>query len=196
MTVFPNTLKQLAVATHGARPYWSPFVTKRTLIGPGNGILGTTASGFLFGQRGDTVTSTVVFNTATAAGAHISSLTTAGTNTPDFVFEVTSADSITSMQFTNDFYQRPVVAVVSSPEAPSTITAALVTFNSTTGKVASILPYAANRATGGRATVSGGTVTYRRRFVGAWDAAGRNIAPVGASEVSIEVATGKVVSLR
>ena len=47
-------------------PSWSGYLprTPKTLVGAG-GALGTTAAGFLFGQKGDAVTSVVTFDTST-----------------------------------------------------------------------------------------------------------------------------------
>lgn len=193
-----NNLKQIGLATHAGRPYWSPFAPTRTLVGAKDAVLGASASGFLYGQKGDSTTSVVVFDTATPGGAHVSSLTASDSNGPNFVFEVTSADSIRSLQFTNDFYRRPVT-VVSTPlqdVPPPQPTGALVTFNATTGKVSSVLPYIANRSAANPPTPtrSGISLVYRRQFTAAFDDSGKNLAPSGASEAHIDAATGKLLS--
>lgn len=194
-----NNLKQTSIAQHAARPYWSPFVTSRTMVGPSRAMFGTTCSGFLYGQKGDTNTSVVIFDTATPGGARVSALTAQGSNTPNFVFEVTSADSIKSLQFANDFYQLPVTAIApaANPPAAPQPTGALVTFDSTTGKVSSVLPYVANRsAVASAAERSGNTLTVRRRFTGVFDPTGKNIAPGGASQVRIDVSSGRPVAFQ
>jgi dipeptidyl aminopeptidase/acylaminoacyl peptidase len=190
-----NNLKQISLAAHAARPYWSPFVTSRSLIGPSRAMFGTSASGFLYGQRGDINTSIVIFDTATPSGARVSALTAAGSSTPNFVFEVTSTDTIRSLQFTNDFYQLPTVAVAPPPAQdlpPPQPNGALVTFNSTTGKVSSILPYVANRSAAPVQNQKVNLLTVHRQFTAVVDAAGRNLAPNGASQVRIDTATGRV----
>lgn len=186
------TLKQGMIAARGARPYWSPFVASRPLIGPANTPYGASAAGFLYGQKGDVTTSVLVFNTVNPSGATIDTLTPPGVNAPNFVFEVKAADAIKSLSFQNDFYQRPVSPVPSAPELTPTVTGALVTMNATTGKIASVLTYTANRSIA-PPVVSGRRLTLHRSFVGIWDASGRNRAPHGATEATLEIGTGALV---
>lgn len=183
------------LVSNGARPSWSPMVSSRTFLGTG-GVFGPQASGFLYGRRGDTTTSLLVFRSANATTARVNLQTPPGLNAPNFVFDVQTGDAITGLQFSNDFFLPPVTVLPFSPEG-SSVTGAIVDFNASTGKVSAVLPYTANRGaqTPPVADAAGARV-YRRRFVGIWDADGRNVAPHGASEARFDPATGKLLSFR
>jgi Tol biopolymer transport system component len=180
------------IASNAARPSWSPFVTTRTLVGRG-AVMGESASGFLFGRRGDATSSLLVFSTATPGSARIEAQTPVGLNTPNFVFDVTAADAITALSFSNDFFQKPIT-VITAPGTTPAITGALVDFNASTGKVSAVLPYTANRSVSQGPERTGNVLIYRRRFVGVWDDSGHNLAPNGATEARFDTRTGELLS--
>jgi len=188
---------QKRLVSNGARPSWSPFVSTRNLVGTG-GALAESASGFLYGRRGDVTTSLLVFDTVTPAGARITAQTPAGLNAPNFVFEVTAADAIRSLSFQNDFYQRRIMVIDPATSLVPTVTGALVDFNASTGKVSSVLPYVANRADGSadRGPVRrGGALIFYRTFLSVWDGTGHNLAPHGATEARFDSRSGRLLSV-
>jgi hypothetical protein len=169
------------------------------LIGSG-GLLASSAAGFLYSQRGDDVLAVLSFDTASStttsrAGGRVAALTNLDTSSPNLLFSITAADSLTSVRFAN-------YTTAGAPDKtvfvslPAGTTGALVSFNAATGKVSSVLPYAANRSIHGlpEPTSAGHSVVLHGRFMGAFDAAGEDHAPQGAGEVRLDRKTGEILS--
>lgn len=194
-----NQTKLPVVATGNSQlPRFSPFVHKRTLLGTG-GSVGAAAAGFLFGQNGDIVTSVVTFDTPTAtrSSARVAAQALTNPNQPNLIFTVTPADSLTSLAYTNDFFQKPTVVIGAGGDVTNA-SAALVSFNAAKGTVALVLPYNANRSAGSApiTKTEGDVQVFQGSFVGAWDRAGKNCAKGGAREVRLNVKTGEIVTVR
>lgn len=178
-------------------PSWSPFVRMRTLVGIG-GAFGTGAAGFLFGQSGDDITSFVAFDTYpySRSQASITSQALTHPDQPNLIFVLTAPYQLSSLSYANDLSRPPVVVVSSSP-GPIKVNGALVSFNATTGKVASVLPYTAYRSSEAPvAILQEGVIVERGSFLGAWDADGKNRAPGGASEVHLDARTGAILRVK
>lgn len=184
--------------THGndLLPYWGSFATRRTLLGKG-GLLGTTAAGFLFAQQGDLVQSVVAFNATSQASARVLAQTPSGTGLPNVVFTL-SADSLIALSFISGASPAPVNVIGASGEA-TIATGAVVSFNATSGQVAAVLPYTANRAAGSGVpaiTTANGVQIMHGKFLGAWDGSGKNHAPNGASEARLDAGSGKILAVK
>ena len=191
-----NQTRLINNTTSDSGPAWSPILTKRVLVGTG-GLLGTTAAGFLFAQKGKSIPAIVTFNATTSSGTRVSAQTTGSANGPNLVFEVTAADSLTSLRYVNGASSVATSAIGASG-AVSSATGALVSFDAADGTVTSVLPYSANRTapSPGDTVRDGSALVYRRRFLGVWDGPGRNLAPGGAQEVRIDASTGRLLSFR
>lgn len=176
--------------------HWSPLQSKRELIGD-RGQLGAAAAGFLYGQSGNAITSVVTFDTPDASriNARITTQTGITPGLSNYIFTITSSDTLTKLTYINSYYDGPkiVVGVGGITASPS---GAIVSFNST-GQVSSVLPYIANRASGApSASVENGAQVLRGKFLGVWDEAGKNRALGGATEVKIDVTTGKLLLVK
>jgi TolB protein len=173
-------------------PQWQPFQKTRTLVGTG-APLGTASAGFLFGQQADIVTSVLSFNATTPANARVVAQSNTAPNQPNLIFVITTTDSLTGLAYENNI-NLPAVQLTQTG-SPNT---AVVSFDAFTGQVASVLPYAANRAsgTGSQPTRNGNTLIYHAHFLGVWNKEGKNLAPHGASEVHLDARTGRILSFQ
>lgn len=198
-TMNPNGSNLTRKTTHSAIdiwPRWSPLLGKRELIGA-NGQLGTSAAGFLYGQNGDAITSVVVFDTLDVArvNTRVSLQTSNGPGNSNYVFNVTSSDKLTRLAYTAGNYGGPKV-IVGSGGITSPPTGAIVSFNSTTGQVSSVLPYISTRGAGPpAAALENGVQVLRGKFLGVWDATGKNRAPQGATDVQLQLSTGEILAI-
>ncbi|HWD38121.1 MAG TPA: hypothetical protein VG944_04680 [Fimbriimonas sp.] len=163
---------------------WSPFYKNQVFIGSG-GTLGSTASGFLFGQNGDAFSSFLSFTAKTPSTATITAATPNG-NGAALAFTI-SADSITRIAYTNTYYGS------FSSLSPTGVTKLIVTFSGTTGQVDLLVP-AAQNAPSPTMSRTGGNLVYAGRFAGVFDGHGKNLAPNGASQVVINSKTGDLVT--
>ncbi|HEY0867009.1 MAG TPA: hypothetical protein VGE01_06515, partial [Fimbriimonas sp.] len=166
-------------------PQWGPYPTKRNLIGPG-GTLGTASGGFIFGQVGDRLKSFVSFDATTRSTLVVTPQANPNPYQANAVCTV-SADSMKMLKYFNDL-AGGVVAVVGSADP---VSGAVVSFNADTGRVSSVIPYKAAAATRTRDALA-----YKGEFTGAWDDKGKNRAPNGATEVTLDPNTGELLSVR
>lgn len=173
---------------------WSYPVKDRTLIAGGGGILGTTAAGVIYAQQGASTKSVVTFEATTPSSVVITAQTGLGDPTPNLVFSV-DADNIPKMAFANGTNWRGT-RIVGSGTPVLSANGALVSIDAFTGKVVSILPFSGSRATGARPTVKieNGKQTFTGSFVAAYDSAGKNVAPNGATRVEYDPRTGALTA--
>jgi TolB protein len=193
---------------------WSPLLTSTkpvSLIGNG-GLLASSAAGFLFAQSGDAVLSVLSFDTAAVtaasrAGARAASLTPVDTQNPNLVFSLTAGDSLSSLRFVNYDNASGTPGKVIAPPVPAGTTGALVSFNAVTGKVTTVLPYAANRNAGSlhapgaisavQVSRQGAALALRGRFLAVYDCAGENRAMAqGANTVLLDAQTGQIIAVQ
>jgi hypothetical protein len=167
-----------------AYPIWSPYLGPRSFVGSG-GSMSATAAGFLWSERASAFCSLVSYSATTASSATISSETSTASNT-SAVFDL-HADTITSLKYTNSYY---VPAVAISPN----VSDCLISFDSTTGFVTTVVPFSQTK-THSRPTrkVLGSVATYTGKFPAIYDKKGVNVAPIGASVVSLDLKSGKLV---
>lgn len=176
--------------TDGSLPYttpnWGPFPQNHQVIGP-SGNLATGASGFLFGQLGGTITSFVAFTTTTPSTANIVAQAQTNSNS---VFQL-KGDSITKLAFMNDISTS--ATTVLPVTGLSSAGGALVSFDSTTGIVVSVIPF--SPGTPKMAPMKKGNILfYSGKFFGIWNGSGKNVAPEGAKTVEINASTGAVLA--
>ncbi len=171
---------------------WGPFTRTRTLVGAG-GSMGTNAAGFLFGQAYSRILSLLVFDVVTRNSARVKAQTGMNENGPNLLFSL-SADSIKSLAYINftDRFEKVTIVI----DGPGTATDTLVSFDSSNGRVASVLPYTSNRSPAPAFSLENGTRIIRGRFLGAWDGKGVNRAPNGASEVRLDSRTGEILAVK
>jgi hypothetical protein len=181
----PSVIAPADSAGLGLGASWSPYLSSRTFIGSG-GALGSTASAFLWGQSGNNFGSLLAFQAKTAKTAVVAPEINSGVVNP-LVWSVT-ADEITGMAYANSYY---VPAVISTPN----VSQALVSFDAVSGQVDVVAPFDAG-ANRNKAAVNGSSLSYSGRFAGVYNEAGKNIAPNGASQIVINGATGKLLSVR
>ncbi|HEY0867367.1 MAG TPA: hypothetical protein VGE01_08315 [Fimbriimonas sp.] len=171
----------------GTNPAWGPYVTTRRMVG-GGGPLGAAAGGFSFAQLGKKVSSFVTYDAVTRSTLRV---TPEGqTGSANVVLKL-EGDTINSLRFLNDFRETPTVIVSNSTS--SHVKGALIAFDSATGDVASVVTYVTGAAVRSRA---GEPYTFEGRFEGVWDQEGKNLAPSGATIVTLDPQNGKVLSFR
>jgi WD40 repeat protein len=171
------------VATDLIHPSWGPLAMDRTLISSGGGMLGTRAAGFIFTQSDSSTRSVLVFDCTTPTSAVITQQTGLSAASPNLVFSV-DGDAISYMTYVNAIDWKPV-RVIGTSQQPSA-SGALVSFSAGSGELVAVLPFSGSRAQG-RPVVreEAGKVLYKGEFSAVIDAAGKNLAPEGASEVLI-----------
>jgi Tol biopolymer transport system component len=140
-------LAQLSGGTpNGQTAFWSPFYPRApvTLVGTG-GILGSAAAGFLVSQREGKVISVLSYDTPTATDRNNARVASLSNDTGLLAFHLTSAAQITSLRVANDLPLNQSTTT-NTIALPVNTTSMIVTFSAATGKLVSILPYAANRS--------------------------------------------------
>ena len=188
---------------HARQPQVSPYLKAPPikLIGTG-GILGSNAAGFIISQSGAPVNTVVTFDTghATLASRNAARVTTQtgnGAQPPsNLIFTVTSNDGLTSLKFTNGTSASGVTTVVGSGGSVNTATSAIVSFDGKTGLVAMAFTYNAIRAYAATPEIHGDEVTYNGSISSVVDEHGINIAPNGASSVTLNSKTGQLVRFK
>lgn len=175
---------------------WGPIVSKRTFIAVSGGSLNTNAAGFLFGMSGQEFRSLLAFDAVTRNTVAIDVPNASSPTASNHVATITSADSINMLRYANSI-SAPSVTVV-DPSKPATfIQGAIVSFDAGTGRVAFVIPFTRSRAEGKPSRVDkGGLVTVQGHFTGIWDGQGKQTAPNGATEVTLDGHSGKVIQFR
>jgi hypothetical protein len=166
------------------RPKWSPLLGARAFVGTG-GSMSTTAAGFLWSEKNSGFSSLLSFSATTPSTATVSAETGAGSTT-SAVFDL-HADTITNLKYTNSYY---VPAVSVNPNASD----ALVSFDSTTGFVTTVVPFFRAQTLNSSRKLIGSVATYTGKFPAIYNSKGVNVAPQGATQVSLDVKSGKLVS--
>lgn len=165
-----------------------PRSSSQALIGEG-GLLGSTASGIIFGQDLTGGLTTVVgFQSDRPRSVTLKANTGLNSTGPALTYTLT-AERLRTLRFINDPPDGNPVTVVDSTSLPAG--GALINFDADNGQVTVILPFAEGQSQSATVTESGGARVFRGHFLGVWK--GRtNLAPRGATEVKMETATGRV----
>jgi len=171
-------------------PAWQPFLGNRVMVGSG-GAFFAEAAGFLVGEMGDKVTSFLAFTCNNDFSGNITPQSPSGDVT-NAVFQIET--DITRLRFVNDIAGSPVIAI---PGAGfTTATGALVGFNTATGLVSMVVPYNQAPSPAKRLAKDGVTAEYTGHFPVVLDGSGKNLAPNGATLVTVNLHTGKVLGWR
>ena len=129
---------------------------------------------------------------ASRAGARVVAQTAAETQGKNLIFSLTTSAGLASISYSS-VSEAGVPGVALSPAIPAGSTGALVSFNAATGKVSSVLPYAANRSATVKPTKHGDVLTYTENFTAVYDDKGKNLAPGGAKTIQLDGKTGKLL---
>lgn len=162
---------------------WSPFLPKETVVAvSGSTFYHKAASGFLLSQNNARFGSLVAFTATTPSSASIQAPSTT-TGSASLLFTIT-ADSITSIGYINSYFDTGTTLTLTS--TPTVV----VSIDANTGQVALVAP----AAKAGSTKNADGTVTYSGQFQAVYNGAGKNVAPSGASKLTVDPKTGRLVS--
>jgi Tol biopolymer transport system component len=172
-------------------PSWSNY--RRPQYIGANGILGTSCAGFLQGTQRQLNSSILIFDTvgSTLTGrgaARITANTNVDTSGPSLAFTITTSVGLGSIKFVNILESLTPI----TPTIPAGSTNALVLFDASNGYVTNVVPFTANRSVS-PPQVDGNLVTYSGHFTAVFDATGKNLAPNGATSVTLDEKEGKLV---
>jgi hypothetical protein len=177
--------------------HWSKYSASRRLIGTG-GMLDTSTGSLIYGQgTGNRVNGMVSVDATTRSTIQITPQANANPTQPYVVCTV-SADNLTSLKYANGI-NAPVTSLIgsnniSSPPAlaiPKSASSAILSFSADTGAVASVILLKGNAA-----QVKARTNEFVGNILGVWNSDGKNLAPNGASRVTLNALTGSVESAR
>jgi Tol biopolymer transport system component len=178
------------IGTDVLYPSWGPLAIERIFISNNGGMLGSRASGFIFTQSDASTRSIVVFDFTTPSSAVLTQQTGLSASTPNLIFSV-DGDAITYMTYVNAVDWKPV-RIIGNPQLPSAA-GALVSFSALSGELVAVLPFTGSRGEGRPVvTEENGQNVFKGSFSAVLDATGKNLAPSGATEVSIG-ASGEIL---
>lgn len=172
----------------------------RVLVGT-NGLMGTSAGGFLYGvtisgtgRPFERAGSLMVFDASSRASLRVSPLSPQNpVAVPTFLL---TGSNLTLLQWYN-FSTQETTRVIGSqgPIAPGGASSILITYDGSTGLPTSFLPYTRSRADESpEIQIENGVQVLRGAFSAVIDAStGENLAPNGATEVRLDLKTGKVL---
>jgi Tol biopolymer transport system component len=171
---------------------WSGFPKDRSLVAASGGSFGTRASGIIYTQQGPGTSSVLLLDVTTPSSLVMTQTTGLNANGPNLVFSV-DADSITKMTYQNRSPYRGTKVIGPGASIP-TANGALISIDSGSGQVVGVLPFNGSRSADSRPTFKdvGNTRVFTGAFLGVYDRSGVNVAPSGASEVRLDIATGKL----
>ncbi|RYG38073.1 hypothetical protein EON81_04730 [bacterium] len=182
--LYPVNLHQLPL--HGTPDAlgmsWQPALGTKKFVGTG-GSLGASSAGIIATRRSgpgrNGLSSFLSWDCQTRSTSTISDdATELGAGSKTYIIE---ADRLTALKFAN----RPFFNPVSTLESASTANGAIVSVDAETGIVDSILIYKETR--GAKPTIrrEGDAKVVEGHLLGVWDAKGKNLAPNGASRVTL-----------
>ena len=160
---------------------WQPFGSSTLLVGNG-GRYGSTASGFIYTQRASQsgqFGSIVLFTATTPSSAKLSA--EVSTSNSPYLTYVVEMDQIAKMSMTTG--KTMIFSnVVGSPGGAN---GAVVSINSQTGRVATVIPYNISRSGKPTVTATADGVKVEGDLLGVFDGTGKNVATGGASVVEL-----------
>ena len=165
---------------------WSPFLPKETVVAAtGSTFFHKAASGFIMSEELNQFGSFVAFTATTPADAAIQA--PSGTGFGQLIFTVT-ADAITSIGYINNYFSTGTTITLTS--TPTVI----VTVDGNTGQVDLVAPAAVSKPS--VLKNADGTLTYSAPFKALYDGKGKNLAPNGAGQVTVNPQTGRLVAFK
>jgi hypothetical protein len=167
-------------------PACSYYLSPETFIGQGSPQIAS-AAGFLWMQVSGVFASMTSFNTSSPASATIVlEGSSAGT-----VYDLSSNGTgvVTSLAWTNSYYP----SAQSMTTMPN-VTDVYVSYNTTTGQVATVAPLIRTGAARASVRTTSGSTVLAGRFTGVWNAQRTNLTPQGASQITLDSKTGALIS--
>jgi Tol biopolymer transport system component len=170
---------------------WSPFFSRIVLVGD-IGTLSTAATGFLYATENQRPASAVAWSNADFSALQLKSLTPQNGNgdVMSFIVEgATNATDFTSLKFWNFAQASPVTI-------PTTgINGALIDIGGFNGQVQNIITFTTPNRSAGKPTLKteNGKTLIKGTLVGVWDKSGHNLAPQGATQVTLDSRTGNIL---
>ena len=149
----------------------------------------------IFAQSFDVTDSCIVIDATTRSSIVLTQQTGLNSQSPNLIYSL-DADKVTLLSFLINPDYLPV-RIVGSGAPVSYASGALISLNSYTGTVSSVLPFLGTRAASKPViTQSNGETVFKGSFLGVFDGKGKNLAPKGATEVHMNATTGRVVNIR
>jgi len=168
----PSPLRVLGTDFYGA-PHWSRYLDRKTLLGSG-GSYGSTASGFLYSLTDRAFAAFVSFTSPNPASVQMIKGDNSVPSQGILSVTINAPDGLSNLKYQNRLFG----TVVSALSVPAE--GAIVAFDADDGGIQFILPYADSapaRAKDG---------SWKGNFLGVYDANGKNLAPNGAQQVTLE----------
>jgi hypothetical protein len=156
---------------------WSHFPPTVKFLGAGGTVAGPTFSGFLMSQKGSQFASLLSMLATTSSTATITPTGTQSVGGP-LVYTL-SADAVTNVSFTNSY-----IGGHTSINLTTTPTV-VVSIDGATGFVDFVAPGVFKKGPAG---------TYVGKFSAIYDQNGKNVAPAGATSITVDQMTGKLSS--
>lgn len=185
-----------------AFPAWSPYPASRKLIGPMS-QMGFTCDGFLYSQIGNNTPASIVTfgRRSDSLPLLVTSISSTNAQNSALTYLLESSNStfpFTDLRYWNLSDPLPIQLNLASVAVSK---GALISFGSQDGLVHSMLLYNSPKGSGtgtGRpviSTVNGQQIAVGN-FVGVWAGNGKNLAPQGASTVTMDTTTGSIISFK
>lgn len=168
---------------------FAPPIKDRVLVGSG-GALGPTAAGIIVSQRGDQMKSVLSFGAVTQSTVVLTQQTGANSTSPNLSYML-DADTVSYISYINGISAK-ATKVVGSGLGVTQCDGAFVSIDADTGYVVAVIPFDGARGAKRAVREEGGDRVYTGSFSGVFDATGQNLAPQGATEVRIELSTGRI----
>jgi Tol biopolymer transport system component len=176
---------------HSTEPHWSSFRMRLPLIGA-DGRCGSAATGFIYATGNRRPASAVAWNNTDFTTLKLTALGGLSPSGDVIAYNLegsTSAVKIGSLTYWN--FTSPKAYIINSTVV---INGAIISIDAWTGYVTSVLPFTAPNRSAGKPTMrrEGAHILAQGNFVGVWNAAGKNVAPRGASRVRLDAKTGAI----
>jgi len=176
-----NTESMLMNVTGVQSINWGPYLTTRNLIG-NSGFLGVSTGALIYGQNGNRIGSLVSVDATTRST--LVATPQANPNPSQTLISCTvTGDALTVLKYMNGVSN--VVVSLSTTGAKG----AVINFSADTGQVSSVVMYTSSIARDRSAGVG-----YSGKIIGAYDSTGKNLAPHGATHVSLDPMSGKILT--
>lgn len=168
---------------------WAPLPRKKFFINPTGATLHTNAAGFIYGGKSKSFASLLAFDAQTRNTVDIDPHP-ASLNSSTYTATITAADKLTMLRYANGMIA-PRVTIIDPASVATHAQGALVTFDSNTGKVESVLTFTRSRAGTPATTKSANTLKFNHEFLAAYDENG-NLIKNAPKDVTQNVDTGAI----
>jgi len=169
--------------------HWTPWITGRTMVGGSSGIYGSSVAGFAYSVVGDRLASFMTASSPTPASVTFTGMPPSGTSQTNLIVTVNAPAGLSSLQYQNGYWGWKQTPVNSNLGANG----AMVVYDNDGGEIAYVVPYTAASPSGvPTPRGAGAEKTFNGKFLGIIDAKGKNLAPGGASTVTIDSSTGEL----